>query len=110
MVIDPAVATSLLIGLLTVAGSILGVRVSSREADTHNADSAARAWAELVDPLRDRVLEQEARIQHLEEQCANFARELHWRDRYEKALRAQLIDAGIVPINLEEIMRLERDD
>jgi len=107
MVIEPAIAVSLLIGLLTVGGSILGVRVSSREADTHDMDSAAKAWRDLLEPLRARIVDQEARIAELEAQCASFARELHWRERFEQMLRAQLIDAGIDPVTFPEVLRLE---
>jgi len=110
MAVDPAVVVSLVIGVLTVGGSVLGVRVSRQEADTHDADAAAKAWKELLDPLRKRIVDQEARISELEEQCRNFARELHWRDRFESMLRGQLMDAGIDPVTLHEVMKLEEPE
>ena len=88
------------VAVATVVGSIAGVRVSRSNLVVDSALGLLGPYKDELTGLRERVDDLELRLQRQEA-------ETKLMHRWALTLRAQVIDAGLHPVTLEEIMRLE---
>lgn len=98
-----AFLVALAVSVATGVATVIGVRVSRARMVTDTA-------IDLLDPLRDRVGELEEEMREVREELEAERRERKLMHRWALTLRAQVVDAGLHPVELEEIMRLEKRD
>ena len=89
------------VAIATVIASVAGVRVSRSNLVVDSA-------LDLLTPYKDELAMLRVRVDDLEQRLQRQEQETKLMHRWALTLRAQVIDAGLHPVTLEEIMRLEK--